>query len=69
MNKPEQITARDLGKKAHPVCDKCGSHEVRTEAFAAWNAIKQDWMIADLLDGNQVCAHCGQECAIQWRLQ
>jgi hypothetical protein len=69
MSKQEQITARDLGRKASPVCDKCGSHDVRTEAFAAWNAIRQDWMIAELLDGNQVCSHCGQECVIQWRLQ
>ena len=41
---------------------------VRTEAFAAWNQITQDWKIADLLDGNTVCAACGQECEIKWRV-
>jgi len=66
--KPETITPASLHKKAVPVCNKCGSSNVRTEAFAEWNGVTQNWKIHELLDGNQVCADCGQDCEIKWKL-
>ena len=59
--KAEPVTAAELRKKVMPVCSHCGSPDVRTEAWAAWNKVTQNWMVAELLDGNQVCAACGCE--------
>lgn len=55
-------------RKAIPACSKCGSNDIRTEAFAVWNGKIQEWRIAELLDGNTVCNACGQDCAIKWRI-
>ena len=55
-------------RKAIPACSKCGSSDVRTEAFAQWNGKTQDWRVAELLDGNTVCSACGQDCDIKWRI-
>lgn len=55
-------------RRAIPACSKCGSHTVRAEAFAEWNDKLQTWKVAELLDGNTVCAACGQDCEIKWRV-
>lgn len=55
-------------RKAIPACSKCGSSDVRTEAFAGWNDNTQDWRIVEMLDGNTVCAACGHACEIKWRV-
>ena len=68
MKNPEPLTAAELRKKLSPSCNKCGSSDVRTEAFAEWNNVTQNWKIQELLDGNQVCAECGQDCEIKWRV-
>ena len=65
--KPPALT--DLrNRRAIPACSKCGSSAVRAEAFAAWNDNTQDWRVAELLDGHTVCAACGQDCEIKWRI-
>ena len=69
MRAPEPITAAAIRKKAVPMCGRCGSSDVRTEAFAEWNAVNQDWKVRELLDGNTVCAKCGRDCEIKWSLQ
>jgi predicted molibdopterin-dependent oxidoreductase YjgC len=66
--KPEQITARDVQKKASPHCSHCGSSDIRVEAFALWSEHLQDWRLTELLDGNTACNHCGQGCEIKWTL-
>lgn len=68
MTKTETLTAQSLHKKARPACSKCGSSDVRCEAFAEWNERLQDWRIKELIESNQVCAACGQDCDIKWRL-
>ena len=54
--------------KAIPACHRCGSSNVRTEAFIAWSDKMQDWRIAEVLDGNTVCAACGRDCNIKWKI-
>lgn len=66
--KPPVNLSELQNRKAIPACSKCGSNDVRTEAFAGWNRVTQDWKIAELLDGNTVCAACGQDCEIKWRI-
>ena len=69
MTKHEAIPLTDLKMKAHPSCAKCGSSNVLTEAFVKWNERLGEWRINELLDGNQVCGHCGQDTEIKWSLQ
>lgn len=69
MSKHEKITINDLhNKKLRPYCDKCGSADIRSEAFVEWSERLQDWHIVELLDGNQVCCRCGQDCSVKWRI-
>lgn len=68
MAKTEQVTAQSLHKRAIPMCSKCGSSDIRCEAFASWNERLQDWRVAELIETNQVCNACGQDCDIKWRL-
>ena len=65
--KPPALTELQ-NRRAIPACSKCGSHNVRAEAFAVWNERTQDWRIAELLDGNTVCTACGRDCEIKWRI-
>jgi hypothetical protein len=65
--KPPNLTELP-NRKAIPACSNCGSSDVRTEAFAAWNGVTQGWHIVEMLDGNTVCAACGQSCEIKWRI-
>jgi len=67
--KVEQVSAAMLHKKAMPRCSKCGSSNVRVEAFASWNERLQNWKVEELIETNQVCADCGQDTDIKWRLQ
>jgi len=69
MRAPEPITAADIRKRVTPLCERCGSPDVRTEAFAEWNPVAQTWKIQELLDGNTVCAACGKDTQIKWRLE
>jgi len=68
MKVEQQVTAHSLNKKAVPSCSKCGSSNVRVEAFATWNERLQNWRVAEIIESNQVCADCGQDCDIKWRL-
>ena len=42
------------------ICRKCGSRDVRRDAWAAWNVEKQDWELAEVFDAG-FCATCDQE--------
>ena len=66
--KTEILTARDLNKKAVPLCNHCGSQDVISEAFIQWNVRLQKWMILEQVDGNSCCNNCGKDCEIKWRL-
>jgi ribosomal protein L37E len=67
--KTEQLTAASLNKKFTPMCARCGASDVRTEAFAEWNPVTQTWKINELLDGNTVCAACGRDTELKWRME
>lgn len=69
MRNPEPITAAEIRKKVTPICGTCGSDEVRIEAWAEWNDVKQNWVIQDALHDNMVCADCGKDTQIKWRLE
>lgn len=56
-----------LARKVKPVCDHCGSSDIRVEAFIEWNAAKQDWKLKEVTD-NIVCCDCGRECNPKWEL-
>lgn len=65
----ETLTLQSLHKKAKPYCSKCGSGDVRTEAFVEWNRRLQQWRVVELSEGNSVCNTCGQDCDIKWKLE
>lgn len=42
------------------VCGRCGSEEVRADAYAEWNIETQEWEISNVFDKGSVCE--GDEC-------
>jgi hypothetical protein len=64
---PEKIMAASLAKKVKPVCNHCGSEDIRIEAFVEWNAAKQAWNVREVTD-NIVCNECGKDCKPKWIL-
>lgn len=40
------------------VCEKCGSSDVRVDAYASWNPHTKQWELAELFD-EEVCMSCG----------
>lgn len=41
-------------------CPKCGSTEIRKDAFAEWDPEKQDWVLHSVYD-QTICDNCGEE--------
>lgn len=52
--------------KTKPVCAKCGSDDVRADAYAAWNMDSQEWELTATFDDGSVCEVCGEECDLEW---
>jgi hypothetical protein len=46
-----------------PICSRCGSDNVTSDAIARWNVERQAWEIAALLD-NSDCEVCGDETSL-----
>lgn len=44
-------------------CNKCGSNDVRKDAWAAWNEETQEWELANVFDA-EFCNSCEEECTI-----
>ena len=61
------MSVTGLAKKVRPVCDHCGSSDIRIEAYVEWNASKQDWKLKEVTD-NIVCNDCGKDCKPKWVL-
>jgi len=61
------MSATGLAKKVRPVCDQCGSDDIRIDAFVEWNISKQDWKIKEVTDFI-VCNDCGRDCKPKWVL-
>lgn len=53
-------------KRIKKVCKKCGSDEVKVDAFAYWNEVTQDWDIVDIFPPDFYCDGCeGDAVAIR----
>lgn len=52
-----------------PVCSRCGSEDVKGDAYAVWDKDTQQWEVAggDVFDKGAVCEPCGGETTIKWR--
>lgn len=53
-------------KNKKPVCTECGSGRVLADAWAEWDEKEQDWVLRDVLEGNNFCENCEGECGIEW---
>lgn len=49
--------------KERPICARCGSDKVTSDATASWDMKTQSWKIAGINDG-EYCAHCDDLCTI-----
>ncbi len=50
-------------KRLTKVCEKCGSEEVRLDAWASWDEIEQQWALHATYDAAW-CESCEGECRI-----
>lgn len=49
-----------------PVCRTCGSDEVVSDAYAAWNVDRQEWEVSATFDKGATCEKCGGETRLKW---
>ncbi|MBR0693633.1 hypothetical protein [Bradyrhizobium lablabi] len=49
-----------------PVCDECGSDDVKADAYAEWCVESQTWEISATFEKGSVCESCGGECSLKW---
>ena len=52
--------------KTYPICHKCGSERVMSDALVTWDKEKQEWVVSQVLD-NKECKSCGKETRIDWK--
>lgn len=45
-------------------CQRCGSTEILKDAYAAWDATAQEWVLHSTYD-DTVCEHCGSNDIIE----
>lgn len=45
--------------KVKPVCSKCGSDNVRGDAYAVWDVDTQSWDVSNVCDKGHACEDCG----------
>ncbi len=46
------------------VCSRCGSDDVRRDAYAAWNVETQGWELSAVFDQGY-CEACGGEASLE----
>ena len=46
--------------REQPTCNKCGSTNLRKDAFAEWDNKTRDWVLHSVYDFT-VCDDCGEE--------
>lgn len=54
-----------MSQNTKPVCSRCGSADVRADAYASWSDEKQEWELVSTFD-NSDCQDCGGECSLEW---
>lgn len=52
-----------------PVCTKCGSDDVGTDAAARWSVEHQRWELSDAYECNAFCSACDGETSLRWTNQ
>lgn len=52
------------GTKVKKVCARCGSEDVKFDAFAVWNFEEQRLEVCMVSDKGDVCEDCDGECRI-----
>lgn len=50
----------------YPVCEKCGSRNIRKDAWAEWDDTAQCWVLDNAFD-NCYCMECEDETDIEWK--
>lgn len=53
-----------MTKRFKMICAKCGSDDVRADAYASWNVEAQAWELSSTHDKGSVCNACDGECSI-----
>lgn len=53
-------------KPTKPICERCGSEDVRADAYAGWDVQAQRWDVVATFDKGSVCENCGGECRLKW---
>ncbi len=49
-----------------PVCNSCGSVDVKADAFATWDSERQEWQVSDTFDKGAWCEDCETTVSIEW---
>lgn len=46
------------------ICEKCGSEDIRRDAFAVWDSTLNEWVLAHVFDlyTCMECAHSSKTC-------
>ncbi len=53
--------------KQIPVCTKCGSDDVLSDAYAAWDFSTQEWVLAQTFDKGAYCNKCDGEARLEFK--
>ena len=64
---PSQRSAhKPQSSRTAPVCSKCKSEDIITNAVAQWSNEAQEWQLADTFDKEGYCHNCHAPCEIVW---
>jgi hypothetical protein len=54
-----------MAKKIKMVCSKCGSDNVRLDAYAEWDVDAQEWALCSTMDAAVCEGECEDECSLE----
>jgi hypothetical protein len=57
--------AAEMTKFTKPVCSTCGSDDVKVDAYAAWDPVRQEFELCSTFDKGSVCEVCGGEASLE----
>lgn len=56
-----------MPKREQPICSKCKSTEVLSDAYAVWDLKQQYWVLQNTFNKGSYCNKCDGECRLEWR--